>query len=381
MCYTACNKNGYNHLVTSSTPFVYAAAARTDEQAFARADMGEQLATQMAEGSFAVHGLSGTPRSGKTTLLEMTARLMMGSLVIIDCGQSHSPGALAIALRRALTAAGGELAAVAAAAAPVAPTADPLADLIAAAETDASVVDEIAGLLNDLAALGSAPALALDNAHGLAAWSGAELKQLAAELSDYGHPVCIASTAEILKDLMTAMSIKLTSTVDLDSEAAASGEGEVAAGIVALADGFDALAAQAVARLARCHLKSCQQLADLAWQMSPGAVDIDVVRAAWAKLLESEHLDFSSVFTQLATGSAQDQRLGRIMCLVADNAGSRLRSDDLASRYAIGASGRMAIQRDLKRLATQGLAQQRGHTWHLTDPLLEAWLRARSSWT
>jgi hypothetical protein len=229
--------------------------------------------------------------------------------------------------------------------------------------------------------------LVLDNVAHLSAWEKPELASLAGALASHGARVVMLGPAGT-QQLLAGAGLSVNGTIDLD-EIAAPGEGEVAAGIVGAAAksgiAFDGAAAQAVARLARCHLRSCQMLADSAWHTAAagghGEVDIACVREAYTKLMQSEHMDFSAVFMQLLSGSGQEeQRLARILCLVADNAGSRLRSDDLAARYAIGASGRMAIQRDLKRLASQGLVVQEGHVWHLADPVLEAWLRSRSPW-
>jgi hypothetical protein len=301
----------------------------------------------------------------------------------VDCRLSFSAAALAAAIGKAAALAGGDLqAAVAVAAAPVV-SADPFEAMLAPASQAGDNLEQV------IAALGSVdspPVLVLDNVAHLSAWEKSDLASLAGALASHTARVVMIGPAGT-QQLLAGAGLSVHGTINLD-DLPRPGEGEVAAGIVGAAAksgvSFDGAAAQAVARLAKCHLRSCQQLADAAWQaaneLGQDEVDIACVRAAYTQLMQSEHMDFAAVFMQLLSGSSQDQRLARILCLVADNAGSRLRSDDLAARYAIGASGRMAIQRDLKRLAQQGLVVQDGHVWHLADPILEAWLRTRSPW-
>jgi hypothetical protein len=358
----------------SESPFLHVRAT-SGARAWARTDLAASLAAASRPLRLAIVGPS---RAGKTTLAHLVAERMGAELVIVDCRQSFAVPAFAAALQSA--AMEGSSAVRAAAAQAGSRT---VVDPFAAALADEPPADELASIVEALAGLDSPPVLALDNCAHLGSWDKPEIARLASALASWPADLMLLGSSQTLQ---AAKALGLdVQAVDLGMPATLPGEGEVAAGLVAAAAAqsvaFEAAAAQAVARLARCHLASCQRLAGMAHRHADGqAVNLECVRAAWDELMASEHVDFAAPFTLLLAGSAQEQRLARTLCLVADNAGSRLRSDDLAQRYSIGASGRMAIQRDLKRLQTMDLVERDGQKWRLADPLLEAWLRGRSPW-
>lgn len=139
-------------------------------------------------------------------------------------------------------------------------------------------------------------------------------------------------------------------------------------------------AAQAICELARLHPRRMQQLAWHAWNGSETQIDLAAVKDAYSGLISSEGTDFAQAVQILGI---TDERLRRVLYMVADNNGERLQSEILAERYGIGASGRMAIKRDLQKLSAMALIEQdaKSGSYVITDPFLHAWLRRHSPYS
>jgi hypothetical protein len=346
------------------SPFIYARALSEAPQAFARRELAAQMAERLGKPGLTI--IAGASSAGKSTLLAQIARAAhpVVELATIAAGQAFGPEALMRALSQQMGAP--ERAAA---------SGDPLAGLVDAPPAP--------GMLAQLAGPSGVKALALDDSGSLLAWDKAELADLGASLAAHAAGVIMAAKPAQAAQLSDALG-EACDVVDLGGAQLTMSEDDVAAALVAIAAhsarGMDMLAAQAIARLTRCHLRGCQLVADRAWRLADGQVDLDGVRSAWQQILSDDHGAFCAPYELLAGGSASEQRLARVLCLVADNAGGRLRSDDLALRYGMGASGRMAIQRDIARLAQLALVEPVGSSWQLADPLLQAWLHARSPW-
>lgn len=145
---------------------------------------------------------------------------------------------------------------------------------------------------------------------------------------------------------------------------------------------FDA--ANEIVSLARLHPRRTQQLAWHVWNTGAAGEQLtdEHVRGAYDRLIAATAQDIAE--TVKAVGMVED-RLRRVLYMVADNDGRSLTSDILAERYGMGASGRQTIVRDLRRLVAMALVEvtqtsefEPAVHHRITDPFLDAWLREHS---
>jgi len=102
-----------------------------------------------------------------------------------------------------------------------------------------------------------------------------------------------------------------------------------------------------------------------------------VVITAHDRLVQSiERSEFASVLNVLMSGDEAEVNEVRALQLLADRGGANVTSRIVARRY--GFSSHSRVPRALERLQGRGLADQRGGTWYIVDPLFSEWLRRAS---